>query len=1010
MSSPARKIPFPVGGLHTVAAYDQQPPGTTPACSNVRAFDALGGRLRGGQRSGLSKYVTDLVDADGIQAMHPSVEGTAYVAGDLGIVTLVDDDLTTATAVSPGPASGNYIYCIKRTSDNRIRHATDFGVDTTSGQNAMGLGNGGNGSNVFSLAALRWRSTDDKIEAYFDSTATTSASAEGTQDNEFGRALFFKMDNNLRSGICVALSRTGNLTCRLQIIELATGSETMVAQSSADLTVDGSTSYTSDLYMSVELIGTTVTATVHWDSQKGADTAWDPASPHFITADIRTTGDGGDFSADYSEQYRLGVGAYGNHQHTELFKHINRVICSVYSPTAKTSVRTFRTSDTKFSGANNFFVPTGLRSVAIDESAEAKVGDVTGPDSAASRSGTFTNIPCIDDTDNQIEYGFASGAAEDTWIVAPETEPSSREVLALDLSSLIASTRVPLFFFRISDDFDDFGYVDMGLGPSAAMLAVEQYSIVYLGVTVKYVAAHNLVAAENQSVTLNSDLMFHETDEVLWEDDGTTLSLIVNGMTLLEITPTGTVTDTNRVGMGYNNTTSASGQGTGALWYTAFTGDDVAGASTADAKLVVVAGGSVYTVSSANGVNTTTNGTNALTDQLYQVMMQSAYGKTFMVDGTRSKYYNRATDTVSLWVATTGTLPANCRLITLYRGRIVMSGSPADPHNWFMSKLGDPFDWDYTPATPTAIDAVAGNNSEAGLVGDIITALIPFSDDALLFGSQSSLWQMTGDPAAGGAIDLVSDVTGVAFGKAWAKDPNNTLYFMGNDGIYRFRFGEPLVNMTENRIDASFQGIDLDFNRVFLEWDYKEHGLRVVIFPTNSTTARTVLFWDSRTDSWWSDSYAVSIGPSCMLAYYGPGESDQVMLFGGPDGYIRQVDPTAGSDDSQSINSMVRFAPLVAEDPSMELILTELYPVMAGGGVPLNLKIYTGQTAEEASTIATPRVTRTILEDGRTASIRQRVRGAAVSLELSTNGGLWALESLGAVVRPGGKIRRRSRS
>lgn len=49
------KFPFPVGGLDEAQAYTSQPPYTSPDLQNVRAFDTVEERWRGGQRPGLSK-------------------------------------------------------------------------------------------------------------------------------------------------------------------------------------------------------------------------------------------------------------------------------------------------------------------------------------------------------------------------------------------------------------------------------------------------------------------------------------------------------------------------------------------------------------------------------------------------------------------------------------------------------------------------------------------------------------------------------------------------------------------------------------------------------------------------------------------------------------------------------------------------------------------------------------------------------------------------------------------
>lgn len=50
---------FPAGGLDKRFAYQKQRPYTTPDCVNVRPFDTMEGRERGGSRPGLDKYAYD---------------------------------------------------------------------------------------------------------------------------------------------------------------------------------------------------------------------------------------------------------------------------------------------------------------------------------------------------------------------------------------------------------------------------------------------------------------------------------------------------------------------------------------------------------------------------------------------------------------------------------------------------------------------------------------------------------------------------------------------------------------------------------------------------------------------------------------------------------------------------------------------------------------------------------------------------------------------------------------
>lgn len=51
-----RRLQFPVLGLYKGAATNNQPPLTSSDLLNVRAYDVLADKLRGGQRPGLDKW------------------------------------------------------------------------------------------------------------------------------------------------------------------------------------------------------------------------------------------------------------------------------------------------------------------------------------------------------------------------------------------------------------------------------------------------------------------------------------------------------------------------------------------------------------------------------------------------------------------------------------------------------------------------------------------------------------------------------------------------------------------------------------------------------------------------------------------------------------------------------------------------------------------------------------------------------------------------------------------
>ncbi|KKK87844.1 hypothetical protein LCGC14_2749160, partial [marine sediment metagenome] len=132
--------------------------------------------------------------------------------------------------------------------------------------------------------------------------------------------------------------------------------------------------------------------------------------------------------------------------------------------------------------------------------------------------------------------------------------------------------------------------------------------------------------------------------------------------------------------------------------------------------------------------------------------------------------------------ATYGSMPSNPTLGCLYRGRAVLSGDAAYPHQWYMSRQANIFDWLYSQAD--AQTPVAGSNADAGELGDVVKALIPYKDDYLIFGCSQTMWLLRGDPAIGGSLDELSLTSGIFGPYAYAWDNKDNLYYFGTNGIY----------------------------------------------------------------------------------------------------------------------------------------------------------------------------------------------------------------------------------
>lgn len=196
------------------------------------------------------------------------------------------------------------------------------------------------------------------------------------------------------------------------------------------------------------------------------------------------------------------------------------------------------------------------------------------------------------------------------------------------------------------------------------------------------------------------------------------------------------------------------------------------------------------------------------------------------------KIFNPGDDSVSIWVATAdkGQVPSDCPFIWLYRDRMGVAGYPM--HQWYMSRQGDPHDWDYSISDLDDTGrAVAGNNAEAGLLGDPLRAVVPFADDYLIFGCDASIWVLSGDPTIGGELDNLSRNIGIVDKFAWCWGPKGELIFLSRDGLYVLPPGASAVPqpLSRPRVPDELLSVNTDLFEVSMAFDPREHGIHLFV-------------------------------------------------------------------------------------------------------------------------------------------------------------------------------------
>ncbi|MAH47363.1 hypothetical protein CMI37_16175 [Candidatus Pacearchaeota archaeon] len=449
---------------------------------------------------------------------------------------------------------------------------------------------------------------------------------------------------------------------------------------------------------------------------------------------------------------------------------------------------------------------------------------------------------------------------------------------------------------------------------------------------------------------------------------------------------------------------------------------------------VAVAGGVVRKFTDAEWIdvtNSTNIGSPPLDKSVPVIFSASLGGKLFFADGRNIKYYDpndpQPHGSIKTWALDDGTLPVSTRdgvtgemrprLIEEWRGRIVMSGLSTDPQEWYMSKVGDAFDWEQAPTVLTETTATSGTNAPAGKMPDIITGMIPISDDVLVFGGDHTIWMLSGDPMQGGRWDLMTDTIGMAWGRAWCRDNGHGFYMMGSKGgVYYGAIGQGVKKVSAGLIDERLSDIDLSAHLVRFLWNEKEQGVHIFITPrevllnTLNSSTTSHLFYDTRTESWWLDKFAdKDHNPKAVLTIDGDLAGDRAIILGGWDGYLRKWDESEDDDDGTAISSHVYLGPIEAGSQLSSVRIDEIQSVLARGSDDVDFDLYRGVSAEQAYRNTTATFSGT-WSAGRNRSERRKIRGRAIYLKMSNTsvGETWAFEELLCMYKETGRSAARS--
>jgi hypothetical protein len=388
------------------------------------------------------------------------------------------------------------------------------------------------------------------------------------------------------------------------------------------------------------------------------------------------------------------------------------------------------------------------------------------------------------------------------------------------------------------------------------------------------------------------------------------------------------------------------------------------------------------------------------------------FGKLFIADSLLLEY-NPNTGIISTVIATDGNIPAGLPRLALYRDRLFLAG---EDNTWYCSRLGNPYDWSFGSDLGDVGKAVVGQVGDAGHIGGVITAMIPWEDSSMIFATADELWILQGDPATG-SLQQITDAAGIISSGAWAVSPDGAIAFLASDGVYFMQAGsaaEP-KRFSYDKLPEELVNVDASEKTVRMAYDCEGKGFHLFVTPASGNAQHWWL--DAENQAIWPVVVPVGMQPTAMARRQGESVLSDVIL-GCADGCLRKFSANAITDDGVGIKSHVVIGPVrFATNDVLDGMINEIHGILATGSKNVDWKIITGATSEDVVEKAETNVRNSVFggkisgvvasgsfRAGRNHVSRCRCRGAWMCIWLSSEG-RWAYEALAVTTSQLGRLR-----
>jgi hypothetical protein len=351
-----------------------------------------------------------------------------------------------------------------------------------------------------------------------------------------------------------------------------------------------------------------------------------------------------------------------------------------------------------------------------------------------------------------------------------------------------------------------------------------------------------------------------------------------------------------------------------------------------------------------------------------------------------------------------GHIPIGADLVGSYLDRLVF----VKDRIWYMSRQGNPQDYDYGADGTDRGRAVAGFASNAGLPGDPITAIASRGNDYLVLFARETTWVMRGDPAAGGMLLNISRSYGCVDPQAWCHGDLGEIYFLSKEGLCVLpdQAGSRPEPVSSESLPNELRNFDSNNVYVSLVFDVRYRG--VWIFLTPKVPSQAVhYFYSKLTNSFWPIRFEVDGDqPTAAVAHTSSPSADAAVVLGCKNGSLRLASPLRPDRISGLQSTLVLGPFLSGPNPAYQGVLSSMVAMFGGEGAALTLDVFAADSPEEAvEKVKTGSPSFSIgLAGRRTRMFYPRVRSVAFCVRLRSSKP-WGFEALTAALAPAGKAR-----